>query len=1329
MRKSRKSTLFLIIIFVLISFQIFPLLGLGDKNTNYFLTNQSYINKVEMSNFNFPINADLSQAESDSMSEHFKSVFDDKLQSSLLNLTRSSPSNQNYLKIILLFKENVNKAKRIMIIDSIFEDYEIINNYDIIPGTYIKVSPSELLIKQENLNGIKEIKKIYKSETFENPYIIDDSLQLNALNKNSYSNWWLTAVGAENLTYDGSGVKVAVIDTGIYNHPGLNVVENQNFVTDENETDFDDNVGHGTHVAGIIGGDGTGSDGKYRGIAPGVSLINARAGNASGLEDFDIISAIDWSSKPIGLGGAGADIISMSFGGVYPYISDILTDAISNAQDAYGVIFVASAGNSGPDYFTGSSPASGVDVISVGASDSNDKLASFSSWGPTFGYLGYPDVVAPGVNIISAEARDSAISKEERLMGNFFDFSGDADYIPLSGTSMAAPVVSGALAILKEAYPNITPETARIALLEGSRKLFNEAEDDVLKSGAGLINITASLNYLSNITPDYNDTAKVFPDNLPVKPYDLIRFPGDRQKFNLTVISGIVNTYDIEVSNNTQGISLNLDKTSIIFSDSGIGFIEIDIEVNKDAIPGIRDIQLNLTIGGKIYDTVDIHLDIKLPEYRMLMESFHGLNDWFPEVSFNQIGFYDVMSDIYDLNISIDYGMEYWTPDYNKDTDNSILTEERLAQYDLILLQTPILPYSPLEIINLKNYYDNGGNLLFFGTRYQDMALDNVNYLFMQLGIDIQINEENIMDDNWLGINTRINYQSIIDLNNLSIFANVSQFQWLYGNSFEVSNDAESIASVGGKSVVALYNGTQQGKGNFLAFGDFHWAYNRYTTLSYSQDHYNLLKNIVNFLLPEENVSINLELGSERTSNSQINLSIFMKDQVSETPLASIDYDTLELTVEKENYTQEIIINDTLASDGIYFNYSYNLPAASYIPYTFTINLTIGSVSYNKSTKLLYYDNSKVPTIVNLSSNKTSITRENSEKVNLTATVDNSTNGSIDAFLTIYSNSFFNSKKSVNKTISFSYLNSNNYNTTFIPQISDPSGYAIYYIIPSNENYTNPNSPRDSFQIKNNPPIILEASSFFNSVGSMDVTFEETESDDGSLVYSAKQGSRFNFFIDVEDSVNYEDEKSNMRVFINMFMASVIDGGFLIFIFPSTIGVTELSYQSFSEMYEGFLSIPNSFEYSTLEGVKTVSTAAGFDFVTNQGYLGVLLITVYDSEGGWEDFIIVLNIAGNPVDLSSFFFVILGIVAVIGIVSALIYSKRRKRAPRITFTQPEYQDYDYRAIYEREEEYLTPEPLDPSGQSIYCPFCGFLVKKPKKFCSSCGESLTFNQEE
>ena len=113
------------------SFQLFPLLGLGEINNNL-LVNQSTISEVDYSNLILPSEVDLSRSESDSLSTNLGSVFDDNLKSSLLNLSGSSHIDQNYMKVIILFEENVNKAKRIEIIKSRFEDYKIINNYDII---------------------------------------------------------------------------------------------------------------------------------------------------------------------------------------------------------------------------------------------------------------------------------------------------------------------------------------------------------------------------------------------------------------------------------------------------------------------------------------------------------------------------------------------------------------------------------------------------------------------------------------------------------------------------------------------------------------------------------------------------------------------------------------------------------------------------------------------------------------------------------------------------------------------------------------------------------------------------------------------------------------------------------------------------------------------------------------------------------------------------------------------------------------------------------------------------------------------------------------------
>ncbi|MCK4780568.1 MAG: hypothetical protein KAT57_10290, partial [Candidatus Lokiarchaeota archaeon] len=424
---------------------------------------------------------------------------------------------------------------------------------------------------------------------------------------------------------------------------------------------------------------------------------------------------------------------------------------------------------------------------------------------------------------------------------------------------------------------------------------------------------------------------------------------------------------------------------------------------------------------------------------------------------------------------------------------------------------------------------EGGGNLLFLGTRYQDMVVENINYLFTRLGIDIQINEENVMNDNWLGIGASITSQSVYNFDNSAIFNDVSQFYWLYGNSFTISNNAESIATIDNKTVVALYNGTENGKGNFLAFGDLNWIYDKYDSSAYIDDHSNLLKNIIDFLLPSNEVSINIELEKESTSNSEIAISIYLKNQTSEDPITDTDYNSLTLTIKNEPYQELIILNTTFTSDGIYFNESFNIPFPSNIPYSLIVNLTIGSIEYNKTSKILYYDSNEMPQINDLSVSDIQITRV--ESTLLISELDNSLYDDFEGYLSIYSYSFYNTKATVNETLTFSHSGSNYYSETFNAATSDPSGYAVLYLVPMNSNYTASNSPRVFFRIINNPPEIIKESSTFDH-GS----FDSTESDDGSYVYSATQGDTFDFAVDVEDTVAYEDDNSNMRVFVNLFI-------------------------------------------------------------------------------------------------------------------------------------------------------------------------------------------------
>ena len=265
--------------------------------------------------------------------------------------------------------------------------------------------------------------------------------------------------------YNGSGIKIAILDTGIdATHPDLNDIDDNsstndpkvqvkmNFV-DWTYTDISDNTtadlyGHGTHVASIAAGTGEASGGLYKGVAPGAYLWNLRVLNkyGSGYDSW-IIGGINYAAYgPDGIPHTGdeADIISMSLGGGPTDGDDPMSRAVNSAIDA-GVVVTIAAGNCGN--FCISTPGAADKVITVGATDKSDVLAYFSSTGPTLDYRVKPDVVAPGVDIVAARASGTS-------MGSPLN----SYYTSASGTSMATPHVAGAAALIlqkaKDSIPN-----------------------------------------------------------------------------------------------------------------------------------------------------------------------------------------------------------------------------------------------------------------------------------------------------------------------------------------------------------------------------------------------------------------------------------------------------------------------------------------------------------------------------------------------------------------------------------------------------------------------------------------------------------------------------------------------------------------------------------------------------------------------------------------------------------------------------------------------------------------------------------------------------------
>jgi subtilisin family serine protease len=280
----------------------------------------------------------------------------------------------------------------------------------------------------------------------------------------------------------GEGVKVAVLDTGVdQTHPDLadREIAEANFSESSNN---DDVVGHGTHVASTVAGTGAKSDGKYRGVAHGASILDGKVLDDSGYgQDSWVLAGMEWAAQE------GADIVNLSLGGPDSTAVDPLEQAVEALTEEHGTLFVIAAGNNGPEDHTITSPGSAPAALTVGAVDREDELADFSSRGPTEqdGVI-KPDVTAPGVGIVAALHSAGTIGTPE-VEG----------YTALSGTSMATPHVAGAAALLVQQRPDWTPQQLKSAL---SATAVPNPERTAFEQGAGRIDVARALE--QTVLPD-----------------------------------------------------------------------------------------------------------------------------------------------------------------------------------------------------------------------------------------------------------------------------------------------------------------------------------------------------------------------------------------------------------------------------------------------------------------------------------------------------------------------------------------------------------------------------------------------------------------------------------------------------------------------------------------------------------------------------------------------------------------------------------------------------------------------------------------------------------
>ncbi|MBX0316844.1 S8 family peptidase [Planococcus glaciei] len=428
----------------------------------------------------------------------------------------------------------------------------------IVTEKYEHIEAASVTATEDSLEGLKDSGNI---KSIEEDIVVRTNDQVNgwAIPKIQTQTTWQSG-------YSGKGIKIAVIDSGIAKHPDLKLAGGISVV--DYTTSYNDDSGHGTHVAGLIGA--LDNSIGIKGVAPGASLYAVKVfypDNTAYLSD--VIKGIDWAITN------RMDIINLSLGSDND--SSSYWEIIKKAN-SQGILVFAAAGNKGMTNPSGDLveyPARYPEVIAVSAVDQYLKRAVFSSGGPAV------DVAAPGTAIYST-------------------FKGES-YAMMSGTSMATPFVTGQAALLKEAYPTLTSEQLRSILLRKTIDLGPVGKDPIF--GQGLLQGQAYT------LPEYGKTATLNPA-ISLESSKAAITGYERTIQNAKVMLILKNGQKVDVTANAKWISQNegiasaskglitlktSGKTKIVITYGGYQ-TEIDLTVEKniqEGAPSFSDVPSN----------------------------------------------------------------------------------------------------------------------------------------------------------------------------------------------------------------------------------------------------------------------------------------------------------------------------------------------------------------------------------------------------------------------------------------------------------------------------------------------------------------------------------------------------------------------------------------------------------------------------------------------------------------------------------------------------------------------------------------------------------------
>ncbi|MFW9853583.1 MAG: S8 family serine peptidase [Candidatus Thorarchaeota archaeon] len=1137
------------------------------------------------------------------------------------------------------------------------------------PAFASKIRPSS---KSQVVPDLDQIFTVSQTSTYVHPFEIINATQL-------YQ---------DGVT--GEGAKIAILDTGIdTSHSAFanRVTFQKSFVTksfgfsdDEPAIDLH---GHGTHVAGLAVGSGT----EYPGIAVSAEILNLKVADVAGFSTEEaVIAAIDTAIN------SSVDVISMSLGfsTASPWEEDDLLSLAVDEAVKSGISVVVSAGNDGPNIASISSPASASQALTVGATNGSDQVVGFSSKGPSYKFRVDPDIVAPGTAIIGPLASQSALKLGyDAIIG-----TSPSDYIALSGTSMAAPIVSGAVALLKQKFPKAPPQAIRAALLETG----NDLGESVFLQGNGLIDVSSAAEALlrtSQSNPQEFGISASLPRTDLEKPLELserIRFPGDNTTLKFSVITGMSGIVTWNIST-TIAPFVTFDSSPDVLSSADILEKNLRISVPLDIDPGDYGGFISYTFRG-IKKTFLVQFEIDLPKAKAIWPIKHTGREDSP--FFN----YRFIDGFLAENLSIDI-----------DTYPGPLNWNSLSLYNLLILTDLEHPLSQYEISAIKKFHDNNGSIILVTSAFPYFNPIPYTDLAENLGLGIDF-EDRLDLISWLD-NGRI--RNIVSLSpselniswepSNSIFQNITTLPNLIGTGFQIEagvpgiRDRVSVVD-NQHSIFAAIELENLGKVAVIGSEQF-----LYTEFSQSSSGQTFVKNLFNWVISNETHSINAELNqtskqltiaaySRSYSQMWIDLSFSNGTEVNNVELIGNNgsyVTTIPLGLSLDNHIITVGLKSSISS-----GYLKEFPIFDFPSVVENISTTTNHISSETILKPSWLENSSVPIIdrsINLTLQLIGLDANFTAKPTFLITKE--LEDTLDILVPpldeiVY---FSDEVPFINKTTTQQELNYS------IPSDLSP-GYYVYEILiwvetekPLNYTYIISYSSQ-VFTIPDTEPTLSKQS----SIGGYSLeVYQDIETFADIPVWSA--GDSIEIFLVPEDLESGE----------------FVIWGQILHYYLWFADRTVLDY------FEVPQSDNNNSEYFGTYSVPTNAIPAkGEQFaVATTGQIFILLLFIRDDTGNYGIEVIFFTIRATSIIDPGFLILASGIIIGIGIFVFIFLSKKslRKSGYKYPYGYPPYE---------------TPKepPSSPwSGGFKYCFNCGKPVSPYALFCPSCGNNLKPKPDE